>query len=190
MQITKFVEKVFAGKFRKTGEPYVSHLYAVHDILREAGVEDRYVLDTALLHDVLEDTSITKEFLEQNFGKVVTQMVVILSKESMWHTSYCKFKSYLYSLESCAIYYPEIILIKMADRLHNLMTIEVFDLRKQIEYIEETEYYLFPVFRKAMRFTPCKKPFIIIFRQLECELKHIKNYILTPQNEKYAQRVS
>ena len=190
MQIIKFVEKVFAGKFRKTGEPYVCHLYAVHDILRQAGVEDRYVLDTALLHDVLEDTSITKEFLERNFGKVVAQMVVTLSKEVMWHTSYCKFKSYLYSLESCAIYYPEIILIKMADRLHNLMTIEAFDLQKQVEYIEETEHYLFPVFRKAMHSAPCKRPFMIIFRQLEREVKHIKDYILIPQNEKHPQGVS
>ncbi|BBM87084.1 HD domain-containing protein [Candidatus Uabimicrobium amorphum] len=190
MQITKFVEKVFAGKFRKTGEPYVTHLHAVHDILLEAGVEDQYILDAALLHDVLEDTSITKECIEQNFGKVVTQMVITLSKEPMWHTSYCKFKSYLYSLESCAMYYPEVILIKMADRLHNLMTIEVFDFQKQVEYIEETEYYLFPVFRKAMHFAPCKKPFMIIFRQLEREIKHIKNYILIPQNEKHPQGVS
>ncbi|OYW29841.1 MAG: guanosine-3',5'-bis(diphosphate) 3'-pyrophosphohydrolase, partial [Methyloversatilis sp. 12-65-5] len=68
-----------AGQFRMSGEPYVSHPVAVAEIL--AGWQlDSQALCAALLHDVMEDTDITKEEIAERFGKVVAELVDGVSK--------------------------------------------------------------------------------------------------------------
>lgn len=173
MSIPDFLESLYEGQKRKTGENATSHFYAVKEILETAGVTEKYILDAALLHDVLEDTPATKGHLVSKFGKTIANMVEILSKEEMWHTRYCKLKSYVYTLETCAIYYPEIILIKMADRLHNLQTIHVFSPKKKEEYLIETTDYLMPIFEKAKCFAPRKEAFIKIFDLIKREVEKI-----------------
>ena len=145
------MELAHKGQKRKSGERYATHPLAVRDILKEKGVDNRTVLDAALLHDILEDTSITREHLEYWFGEHVATIVFYLSKSEkvFWNTDYCRLQSHLNLLEECWREYPEIILIKMADKLHNLRTIDSFRTEKQKRILDETRNVFFPLFEKA-----------------------------------------
>ncbi len=150
MDIEHFIEFIYEGKIRKTGEKATSHFDAVRDILIEAGIADKIVLDAALLHDVLEDTRISKNYLALHFGEKVADIVDSLSKHQYWHTPYCKLKNHIDTIEASSLYSysQEVLLIKMADRLHNLQTLHGFSPAKQQEYIQETYEYLLPLFER------------------------------------------
>ena len=75
----EFSESAHRGQFRKSGEPYITHPLAVASILSEWQL-DAEGLAAALLHDVMEDTSVTRTELESTFGKPVAAMVDGLSK--------------------------------------------------------------------------------------------------------------
>ena len=75
----EFSESAHRGQFRKSGEPYISHPLAVADILAQWHM-DPQALTAALLHDVTEDTAITKTDISRSFGKPVAAMVDGLSK--------------------------------------------------------------------------------------------------------------
>ena len=74
-----FSEHAHAGQFRKSGEPYITHPLAVASILSQWRI-DAQGLAAALLHDVMEDTSVTKREIESSFGKPVADMVDGVSK--------------------------------------------------------------------------------------------------------------
>ena len=177
------IEFVYRHKKRKTGEGYVTHLYAVKRILQEEGVSDPTILNAALLHDVLEDTQIPKEYLAIKFGKRVADIVWVLSKDSRWKTDYCKMKS---NLDEIAMEkYPAAMLIKMADRLHNLQTIHGFLPEKQQEYLDETKQMLVPVFKNLinkMCLGELRNYGVSILRKLNQEIRNIeyRNLYLTP----------
>jgi len=151
MQISDLLEHVHRGQKRKGGEPYTSHLYAVCDILKNEGIKEKTVLDTALLHDILEDSSISKEYLALKFGDRVADIVEFLTKNIAWNTAYCRTKSNLDEMEMIWGEYPEAVIIKMADRLHNLRTISGFSLPKQHDYLTETTECLLPLFTKILK---------------------------------------
>jgi len=75
----EFSESAHRGQFRKSGEPYITHPLAVASILSQWRL-DAQGLAAALLHDVMEDTAITKSEIETSFGKLVADMVDGLSK--------------------------------------------------------------------------------------------------------------
>lgn len=150
MRVNLFLEYVFAGKKRKTGDPYVAHPYAVRDILEQVGVREQSILVAALLHDVLEDTNISKEYLALRYGRKIAEIVDILSKVTSWQTSYCRTKSNVDRIETLWVSHPEAVMIKMADRIHNLQTIEGFKLEKQKTYIAETKEDLLPLFYEVL----------------------------------------
>src|SRR6478752_2820346 len=75
----EFSESAHRGQFRKSGEPYITHPLAVASILSQWRL-DAQGLAAALLHDVMEDTSVTKNELEKSFGKPVADMVDGVSK--------------------------------------------------------------------------------------------------------------
>jgi len=151
MKAEVLLQHLFGDKVRKTGDPYMSHPYAVKQILKDNGINDKNLLDAALLHDVIEDSHITSDYLKIRFGAKVSKIVDILSKKSVWTNSYCKMKSNLDQMSNEWVEHPEAILIKMADRLHNLQTIEGFKLEKQKEYIKETKDLLLPLFKSIIR---------------------------------------
>ena len=77
-----FAKHAHKGQVRKyTGEPYINHCIAVSEIIRTAGFSIE-VIAAALLHDVLEDTAITCEELEKEFGKRITTLVVECTRQS------------------------------------------------------------------------------------------------------------
>src|SRR5512140_2170148 len=75
----EFSESAHRGQFRKSGEPYITHPLAVASILSQWRI-DAQGLAAALLHDVMEDTSVTKGELEKKFGPKIAAMVDGVSK--------------------------------------------------------------------------------------------------------------
>jgi GTP diphosphokinase / guanosine-3',5'-bis(diphosphate) 3'-diphosphatase len=151
MDISHFLDFLYAGKKRKNGEPAVSHFFAVRDILKAEGVREEYILNAALLHDVMEDHNLSLEYLVLKFGEKVAKLVEILSKNPGWNTSYVKMKSSMDEVESSWADYPEAVMIKMADRLHNLRTAEGLPAERRLDYVEETYEILIPLFETILK---------------------------------------
>ncbi len=149
MNTKTLIELIHQGQKRMTGEPYTTHLYAVRDILRNEGITDKNTLYAALLHDAMEDNeNITKKYLAMYFGEKIAQIVEVVSKKRAWLTSYCRTKGHIDEIEFSWRAHPEAVLIKMADRLHNLQTLHGLPLEKQIRKLKESKEYLMPLFQK------------------------------------------
>ncbi len=119
-----FSEAAHEGQFRKTGDPYIVHPLAVANILAELHL-DPQALTAALLHDVMEDTSVTKAEISRKFGKPVAELVDGVSKldrvEFATHEEQQaeNFRKMLLAMARDV----RVILIKLADRLHNMRTL-------------------------------------------------------------------
>ena len=130
-----FSEQAHEGQFRKSGEPYISHPLAVAGILAEWHL-DSQALTAALLHDVMEDTSVTKTEISRNFGRPVAELVDGVSKldkiefESHAEAQAENFRKMLLAMARDV----RVILIKLADRLHNMRTLDAVgdDQRRRI----------------------------------------------------------
>ena len=120
-----FSESAHRGQFRKSGEPYITHPLAVASILSQWRI-DAQGLAAALLHDVMEDTSVTKAELETTFGKPVADMVDGVSKldqiafDTREEAQAESFRKMLLAMARDV----RVILIKLADRLHNMRTLD------------------------------------------------------------------
>src|SRR5690349_21849117 len=121
----EFSESAHRGQFRKSGEPFITHPLAVASILSEWRL-DAEGLAAALLHDVMEDTSVTRTELESTFGKPVAAMVDGLSKLDQIEFATREdaqaesFRKMLLAMARDV----RVILIKLADRLHNMRTLD------------------------------------------------------------------
>ena len=117
----QFSEQAHEGQFRQSGEPYISHPLAVASILAQWHL-DSQALTAALLHDVMEDTSVTKTEISRNFGKPVAELVDGVSKldriefETHEEAQAENFRKMLLAMARDV----RVILIKLADRLHNM----------------------------------------------------------------------
>jgi guanosine-3',5'-bis(diphosphate) 3'-pyrophosphohydrolase len=134
-----FSEAAHEGQFRQSGEPYISHPLAVANILAQWHL-DPQALSAALLHDVMEDTAVTKTELSRNFGKPVAELVDGLSKldkiefETQEKAQAENFRKMLLAMARDV----RVILIKLADRLHNMRTLDAVDARKRRRIARET----------------------------------------------------
>lgn len=180
-------KSIHAHQKRKTGEPYIIHPVEVAFILNEAGANEDMIC-AALLHDVIENKGkhkITNEYLVTEFGEKVAKLIEILSKMKIWKTSYCRMKGNLTDLENGFHNYPEAIIVKIADRIHNLQTLYGFDEKKQKEYLKETECFLMPIFRKSIKKVKSEKNLEIIkqlLKKLEFEFNVKKGRFPKPQS--------
>ncbi|HET9403886.1 MAG TPA: bifunctional (p)ppGpp synthetase/guanosine-3',5'-bis(diphosphate) 3'-pyrophosphohydrolase [Burkholderiales bacterium] len=134
-----FSEQAHEGQFRQSGEPYISHPLAVASILAEWHL-DSQALTAALLHDVMEDTSITKTEISRNFGRPVAELVDGVSKldkiefESQAEAQAENFRKMLLAMARDV----RVILIKLADRLHNMRTLDAVAPEKRRRIARET----------------------------------------------------
>ena len=135
----KFAEKAHADQKRSSGEPYSIHPLSVAKILTDLGMDVDTII-AGLLHDTIEDTGVTKEELEERFGREVAGMVDGVTKLS--RLSYkSKEEQQVENLRKMFLAMAKdirVIIIKLADRLHNLRTLEYVDEEKQREKAYET----------------------------------------------------
>jgi GTP pyrophosphokinase len=127
------------GQTRKSGEPYFSHVFEVALVLARLRL-DREAIAAGLLHDVVEDTGVTIAALEKRFGAGVAQLVDGVTKighlafASVEHEQAENFRKMLLSM----IRDVRIILVKLADRLHNMRTLEWHDEERRRAIAQET----------------------------------------------------
>ncbi|MGJ8761769.1 MULTISPECIES: bifunctional (p)ppGpp synthetase/guanosine-3',5'-bis(diphosphate) 3'-pyrophosphohydrolase [unclassified Polaribacter] len=132
---------------RKTGEPYIYHPIAVAKIVAyEIGL-DAVSIASALLHDVVEDTEYTLEDMENLFGETIAKIVNGLTKISRLNKEQDasiqaeNFRKMLLTLNDDV----RVILIKIADRLHNMQTMDAMPAHKQVKIASETLYIYAPL---------------------------------------------
>lgn len=131
---------------RKSGEPYIYHPIAVAQIAAEEIGLGTTSIVCALLHDVVEDTDISLEDIERDFGKKVARIIDGLTKISgIFGTSNSlqaeNFRKMLLTLADDV----RVILIKLADRLHNMRTMDFMPRDKQLKIASETTYLYAPL---------------------------------------------
>ena len=135
----QFSDSAHKGQFRNSGEPYISHPLAVASILTELHL-DSQALTAALLHDVMEDTAVTKSQLQESFGKPVAELVDGVSKldrmefETKEVAQAENFRKMLLAMARDV----RVILIKLADRLHNMRTLDAVPGHKRRRIARET----------------------------------------------------
>ena len=128
------------GQLRQSGEPYIIHPLKVAIILADLEL-DLETIEAGLLHDVVEDTKVSKEDIVQQFGAEVAALVdgVTKLKTLTYTTSKEEIQAENYRKMFMAMAKDiRVILIKLADRLHNLQTLEYKSKEKQLEKARET----------------------------------------------------
>src|SRR5438128_10612465 len=142
----RYSEAAHAGQTRQSGEPYISHPLAVAEILADWHL-DGQTLMAALLHDVTEDTSVTKDEISDTFGKPVPDLVDGVSKldkiefQSAEVAQAENFRKMLLAMARDV----RIILIKLADRLHNMRTLGAVPPAKRRRVARETMEIYAPI---------------------------------------------
>ena len=134
------------GQYRKTGEEYIIHPLSVAIILTTIKA-DKDTIIASLLHDVLEDTPTSKEELENLFGKTVANLVdgvtkinsINVSTENEYLTNY--YKKIIVGMSEDV----RVIIIKLADRLHNMRTLYAIPVDRQKLKAKETLEILAPI---------------------------------------------
>jgi GTP pyrophosphokinase len=133
-----FAVQAHEGQQRRSGEPFIEHPLAVASILAELHLDEE-TLAAALLHDVVEDTGTDIEQLRAEFGDDVAKLVDGVTKltriqfQSREHAEAENYRKMIVAMAQD----PRVILIKLADRLHNMRTIEYLGKQKQIQKAKE-----------------------------------------------------
>ncbi|MEE8529250.1 MAG: bifunctional (p)ppGpp synthetase/guanosine-3',5'-bis(diphosphate) 3'-pyrophosphohydrolase [Nitrosomonadaceae bacterium] len=141
-----FSQSAHSGQYRKSGEPYISHPLAVASILGKLHL-DTQTLTAALLHDVMEDTHVSKSEISNRFGTAVADLVDGVSKldkiEFQTHADAQaeNFRKMLLAMARDV----RVILIKLADRLHNMRTLEAMRPEKRRRTARETMEIYAPI---------------------------------------------
>jgi|TARA_B110000211_G_scaffold182360_1_gene206455 RelA/SpoT family (p)ppGpp synthetase len=134
-----YAEQAHEGQRRRSGEPYIVHPLAVANILTEMHL-DHQSLMAAMLHDVIEDTGVPKSALADQFGDVVTDLVDGVSKLTHIHFE-SKEEQQAENFQKMAMAMAKdirVILVKLADRLHNLRTLGSLKPEKRRRIARET----------------------------------------------------
>ena len=133
------------GQYRRTGHPYISHPLAVARIL--AGMRmDHQTIMAALLHDVIEDTAVAKSTLGNRFGKQVAELVDGVSKLAIMFESRAEAQAENFQKMALAMAKDiRVIMVKIADRLHNMRTIGVMSREQRQRTARETLDYYAPI---------------------------------------------
>jgi GTP pyrophosphokinase len=135
----RFSDEAHLGQFRRSGAPYITHPLAVAEILTDWRL-DGSAIQAALLHDVLEDSGIPKQQLVEKFGAIVAELVDGVSKLDKLQFSSTEqaqaenFRKMLLAMARDV----RVMLIKLADRLHNMRTLDAVEPEKRRRIARET----------------------------------------------------
>jgi len=135
----KFAAAAHQGQYRLSGEPYVTHPLAAAHILADMHM-DHHCLIGALLHDVIEDTAVSKADLKKKFGATVADLVDGVSKLGRLEGGSAEQQQAENFMKMILAMSRDIrvILVKLADRLHNMRTLGVLDAKKRRRIARET----------------------------------------------------
>ncbi|MBR3386197.1 bifunctional (p)ppGpp synthetase/guanosine-3',5'-bis(diphosphate) 3'-pyrophosphohydrolase [Candidatus Saccharibacteria bacterium] len=140
----EIAKKAHEGQFRKTGEPYIIHPLAVKKILEEWGMDEDTVI-AGILHDTVEDTSLTLSDIRNEFGEAVAFLVDGVTKLSSARNGMRDIDTYLPETRDNFLRLMialgddiRVLIIKLADRLHNLRTLSALPPDKQKKIAKET----------------------------------------------------
>ena len=141
----EYAENAHTGQFRRTGHPYISHPLAVANILAEMRMDHQTIM-AALLHDVIEDTAVAKSTLGNRFGKPVAELVDGVSKLAIMFESRAEAQAENFQKMALAMAKDiRVIMVKIADRLHNMRTIGVMSREQRKRIARETLDYYAPI---------------------------------------------
>ncbi len=142
-------EKQHRGQFRKTGEPYIYHPLAVARILAEMRL-DATTLMAAILHDVIEDTDSAYDEVARRFGTEVAHLVEGVSKldKAQFHSRQEASAESFRKLMLAMTRDIRVILVKLADRMHNMRTLDGQNPRKRAQIARETLEIYAPIARR------------------------------------------
>ena len=134
-----FAHNLHADQRRKSGEPYIVHPLAVAEILTDYKM-DQTSLVAAILHDVVEDTHVSVEEVSQEFGEHVASLVEGLTKlaKVQFRSSQEKMAENFRKMIVAMSKDIRVIIIKLADRMHNMRTLKALPLEKRQRIAEET----------------------------------------------------
>ncbi|MCB0356906.1 MAG: bifunctional (p)ppGpp synthetase/guanosine-3',5'-bis(diphosphate) 3'-pyrophosphohydrolase, partial [Bdellovibrionales bacterium] len=134
-----FSEKAHKGQIRRSGEPYISHPIGVAAILAQLHL-DYATVATGLLHDTVEDTGVTLEELEKKFGKTISELVDGVTKinQIKFRNTHEKQGENIRKMIVAMGQDVRVVLVKLADRLHNMRTLNHMPYEKQVKKAQET----------------------------------------------------
>lgn len=154
----KYAVKMHDGQFRVSGEPYIVHPIAVANLLLDIGL-DHSTIAAALLHDCIEDTPATAEEITSLFGEEVCMLVTSVTKlekivfKSKEEEQAENFRRMFFAMAKDI----RVILIKLADRIHNMRTISALSRERQIAMAKETlDIYAPLASRLGLSFYKCE----------------------------------
>ena len=165
-----FARKAHEGQFRRSGEPYIVHPCAVVEILCDLGM-DAQTLAAAYLHDVVEDTSVTAEEIKRLFGDEILLLVEGVTKIDKMQFKNVE-EAIVENLRKMLIAMTHdlrVIIIKLADRLHNMRSLGFTPVEQQLRVSKETLEIYAPL---AARFG---------MGQIKCELEDLAMKYLYPE---------
>ncbi|MGE5659149.1 MAG: RelA/SpoT family protein [Actinomycetota bacterium] len=142
----EFAYELHQGQYRKSGEPYICHPVAVAGMLRYLGGNSAMIA-AGFLHDIVEDTNVTLEDLEQRFGAEVRQLVEGVTKLSKFNFS-SKTERQAENFRRMFLAMAKdirVIVVKLADRLHNMRTLEHLSDEKRRSIALETREIFAPL---------------------------------------------
>ncbi|MDO4911578.1 MAG: bifunctional (p)ppGpp synthetase/guanosine-3',5'-bis(diphosphate) 3'-pyrophosphohydrolase [Corynebacterium sp.] len=140
----KTAEKLHDGVFRKSGDPYITHPLAVATIAAEIGMDTTTIV-AALLHDTVEDTEYSLKDLERDFGAEVCQLVDGVTKLDKVALGAAAEAETIRKMIVAMAHDPRVLVIKVADRLHNMRTMRFLPPEKQAVKARQTLEVIAPL---------------------------------------------
>jgi GTP pyrophosphokinase len=137
-------EEMHRGQRRRSGDPYITHPLAVATILAELGM-DTVTLVAALLHDTVEDTAYSLEMLKEEFGDEVGKLVDGVTKLDKVKLGTAAEAETIRKMVIAMAEDPRVLVIKLADRLHNMRTMRFMPPEKQAKKARETLEVMAPL---------------------------------------------
>lgn len=141
----ELAREAHSSQKRKTGEPYILHPIAVATIIAEEMQLGANPVCAAFLHDVVEDTSYTIEDIRKRFGEDVAFLVKVVTKKDTHEYEYSKQLDNYRQILNSVQYDVRAVLVKLADRLHNMRTLASMRPDKQMKIAGETDYFYAPL---------------------------------------------
>ncbi|MCH5214630.1 MAG: bifunctional (p)ppGpp synthetase/guanosine-3',5'-bis(diphosphate) 3'-pyrophosphohydrolase [Muribaculaceae bacterium] len=141
----ELAKEAHAPQKRKSGEPYILHPIAVAQVAAEELMLDPNTVMACFLHDVVEDTDYSLDDIKKRFGSDVAMLVRVVTKKASKVYEFSKQLDNYKQLLDSLLYDTRAILVKLADRLHNMRTLTSMKAEKQIKIAGETDYFYAPL---------------------------------------------